>query len=143
MIESNPAIKQKVDERRSQVTPDETQFLSKLRDEREVSRQNAEANRTEDLQQHGRRLNLRFNVNLRGQRNNQAWFGILICAGVTAFILVSEQRIPIALHTTHHWLALHFIDYAITFPVAWYNGQCMLRVYISGHYGTRKLHSEV
>ena len=96
MTESNPVIKQKVDERRSQITPQEAQLLDKVKEARRVNRQQAEANRTEDLRQHGRRVNLRFNVNLAGQRNS-ALFGILICAGVTAFVLVREQRT--AMHT--------------------------------------------
>ena len=92
MTESNPVIKQKVDERRSQITPQEAQLLDKVKEARRVNRQQAEANRTEDLLQHGRRVNLRFNVNLAGQRNYSALFGIFICAGVTAFVLVREQR---------------------------------------------------
>ena len=90
MIESSPLTKQKIAEKRSQLTPEEAQLLERVKEARKINREQAEANRTEDLQQHGRRLDLRFNVNLGGRRNNDACFGILICAGITAFVLVSE-----------------------------------------------------
>ena len=91
MTESNPVIKQKVAERRSQITPQQAQLLDRVKEARRVNRREAEANRTEELRQHGRRMNLRFNLNLAGQRNNSGLFVVLICAGVTAFVLVREQ----------------------------------------------------
>ena len=90
MIEANPVNKRKIVERREQLTPEEVQLLEKVKDSRKITREQAEANRTEDLQQHGRRLNLRFNVDLGGRRNNNTCLIILICAGMTAFVLVSQ-----------------------------------------------------
>lgn len=98
MIEAKPVNKRKITERRGQLAPEEVQLLDRVKDSRKTIREQAEANRTEELQQHGRRLNLRFNVDLGGRRNNNTCLVILICAGVTAFILVSMRRMSLYAH---------------------------------------------